>query len=98
MTKKDIEKGKKQGEEFKAKYGEYPKLPIRVTYQWMSTKAEGELKLTRFGAYQIFGYPGITSADAEEVTDVLFLYDADARLFPGITAKMCGTKPHKRTQ
>lgn len=96
MTKKDIEKGKKQADEFKQKYGEYPSMPIRVKYRFMSTVTEGELKPTRFGGYSIFGYPGIVGAADEEVSEVLFLYDGEGRLFPNVKENMCVSKPQKR--
>jgi len=83
--KEDIEKGKKQAEDFKAKYGEYPGLPIRIRYMWMSTSAEGDLKVTRFGGYTIFGFPGIVSVSDDEVHDVVFLHDAKGRQFPNIS-------------
>ena len=96
MGKIDLEKGVKQGEDFKLKYGEYPHMPIRVSYRFMSTNAEGELQPTRFGGYSIFGYPGIVGAGDDEVHDVKFLYDGAGRLFPDITEKDCVTIPCER--
>jgi hypothetical protein len=93
MTKKDIEKTKHQAELFKIKFGEYPKLPIRVRYRWMSQLCEGELKSST-GA--LFGYPGIVHVQDREVTEACFLYDGEGRLFPGITEDDCTTKPVKR--
>lgn len=83
--KEDIEKGKRQAEEFKARYGEYPSLPVRIRYVWVHTRCEGDLKLTRFGDYAIFGFPGVIGVGDDEVHDVVFLHDAKGRQFPNIS-------------
>jgi len=90
-TKKDtvIE----QANAFKAKYGEYPTMPITVRYDYLSQQSVvGELKPVKMGGYMIFGYPGIVSPQDAEVQNLTLLKDGQNRLFPNIKPKELETK------
>lgn len=86
--KEDIERGKKQADEFKAKYGDYPKMPIKIHYKFgtMAGVIIGKLVPTRFG-YMIEGFPGMIGAGDESVKNVKFLKDAEGRIFPNVDEK-----------
>lgn len=80
----DIDALKKQQADFEKEYGELPLLPIRVRYKWCHTRAEGDLKMTRFNTYALFGFPGIVGPADEEVSELVFLYDGKNRPFPNV--------------
>jgi len=82
---------KNQVAAFETKYGELPLSPIRVRYKWSHTKAEGDLKETRFNTYAIFGFPGIVGPTDDEVTDLVMLYDGQSRPFPDAELHEKGT-------